>query len=101
MRLARLIVKNTSGVSDADFSLRRANGQVMDRAVIFGGSGTGKTRLTQIIGALYKLPMSIGRPDGLKEVGYAAAWVDPDSVFYPPHLRPTDSHLTVLACGLK
>jgi energy-coupling factor transporter ATP-binding protein EcfA2 len=101
MKLSRLIVKQTPGVGDLDFTLSPTDGGPAERAVLHGGTGSGKTALLKLLSAMYRLPMAYTRPDGLAGVGYCAAWVDLDSVLYPPHLRPADTRRVVLAAGDK
>jgi energy-coupling factor transporter ATP-binding protein EcfA2 len=101
MKLSRFIVRATPGLPDLDLKICDSEGVPLDRGVLVGPSGSGKSRLIGILSALYRLPMAYTRPDGLVGVGYAAAWVDLGSVLYPPHLRPADFRLVVLAGGGK
>lgn len=101
MRLVRFILKQTPGVEDLDIDFRTQEGRVRDKMVVYGPTGSGKSRALDFLAGLYRIPMSLGHPDELKEAGYAAAWTDPDSVLYPAHLRPVDSGFTILASGLK
>ncbi len=101
MRLVRFILKQTPGVEDLDIDFRTDGGRIRDKMVVYGPTGSGKSRALDFLAGLYRIPMSLGHPDELKEACYAAAWTDPDSVLYPAHLRPVDSGFTILASGSK
>lgn len=102
MRLVRFILKNTPGLPNIDIDLRTDDGPgVQERKVVFGPTGSGKSRAMDFISGLYRIPMSLGHPEELKEMGYGAVWTDPDSVLYPAHLRPVDSGFVALVSGDK
>ena len=102
MRLVRFILKNTPGLPNIDMDLRTDNGTgVQERKVVFGRTGSGKSRAMDFLSGLYRIPMSLGHPEELKEMGYGAVWTDPDSVLYPAHLRPVDSGFVALVSGDK
>lgn len=101
MRLMRYLLKRTPGVPDLDIDLRRDGGGVWERKAVYGRTGSGKSRAVDFLAGLYRIPLSLGHPDELKEAVYGAAWVEPDSVLYPAHLRPVDTGAVVLASGQR